>query len=80
MSAKSTVTQKVQSPESHTGAHCPPGESSDTNLPEVSKQTAGGIAGVVCFVGLTMLLHRRLFDERIRLTSSVMDITFRDPS
>ena len=35
---------------------------------------AGGIAGVVCFVGLTMLLHRRLFDERIRLTSSVMDI------
>ena len=35
---------------------------------------AGGIAGVACFVGLTMLLHRRLFDARIRLTSSVMDI------
>jgi nitrate reductase gamma subunit len=35
---------------------------------------SGGIAGVVCFVGLTLLLHRRLFDERIRVTSSKMDI------
>lgn len=35
---------------------------------------AGGIAGVICFVGLTLLLHRRLFDERIRRTSSAMDI------
>lgn len=35
---------------------------------------AGGVAGVLCFVGLTMLLHRRLFDERIRSTSSGMDI------
>ncbi len=35
---------------------------------------AGGIAGVVCFVGLTMLLHRRLFDVRIRANSSMMDI------
>lgn len=35
---------------------------------------AGGIAGVICFVGLTLLLHRRLFDARIRRTSSVMDI------
>ncbi len=36
--------------------------------------TAGGIAGAVCFVGLTLLLHRRLFDERIRLTSHRTDI------
>ena len=35
---------------------------------------AGGIAGALCFVGLTMLLHRRLFDVRIRRTSSAMDI------
>ena len=35
---------------------------------------AGGIAGVICFVGLTLLLHRRLFDVRIRRTSSAMDI------
>jgi nitrate reductase gamma subunit len=35
---------------------------------------SGGIAGILCFIGLTMLLHRRLFDARIRRTSSVMDI------
>jgi nitrate reductase gamma subunit len=35
---------------------------------------AGGVAGAMCFVGLTMLVHRRLFDARIRNTSSVMDI------
>ena len=35
---------------------------------------AGGIAGSACFVGLTMLVHRRLFDERIRATSTRMDI------
>jgi nitrate reductase gamma subunit len=35
---------------------------------------AGGIAGSACFVGLSMLLHRRLFDVRIRSTSSAMDI------
>ncbi len=36
--------------------------------------TAGGIAGVFCFIGLILLLHRRLFDERIRATSSFTDI------
>jgi nitrate reductase gamma subunit len=35
---------------------------------------SGGIAGIVCFVGLTMLLHRRLVDPRIRATSTRMDI------
>jgi nitrate reductase gamma subunit len=35
---------------------------------------SGGVAGVLCFIGLTLLLHRRLFDIRIRRTSSVMDI------
>lgn len=35
---------------------------------------AGGVAGAACFVGLTMLLHRRLYDERIRATSSAADI------
>jgi len=34
----------------------------------------GGIAGIACFVGLTLLVHRRLFDARIRRTSSVGDI------
>ena len=36
--------------------------------------TAGGIAGAICFVGLTLLLHRRLFDDRIRQTSTYMDL------
>jgi len=35
---------------------------------------AGGIAGLVCFIGLSMLLHRRLFDPRIRLTSHRTDL------
>jgi nitrate reductase gamma subunit len=35
---------------------------------------SGGIAGTLCFIGLTMLLHRRLSDPRIRATSSMMDI------
>ncbi len=34
----------------------------------------GGIAGVVCFIGMTLLVHRRLFDPRIRNTSSFGDI------
>jgi len=35
---------------------------------------AGGIAGSLCFVGLSLLLARRLFDPRIRLTSHRTDI------
>jgi nitrate reductase gamma subunit len=34
---------------------------------------AGGIAGTACLVGLTLLVHRRLFDPRIRATSSFSD-------
>jgi nitrate reductase gamma subunit len=36
--------------------------------------TAGGIFGIICFIGLTILLHRRLVDPRIRGTSAPMDI------
>ena len=36
--------------------------------------TAGGTAGVMGFVGLVLLLHRRLVDPRIRATSRPMDI------
>ena len=35
---------------------------------------SGGAAGTICFMGLTLLIHRRLFDARIRATSSVMDV------
>jgi nitrate reductase gamma subunit len=34
----------------------------------------GGVFGLVCLVGITLLLYRRLTDPRIRATSSVMDI------
>ncbi|MBX7198223.1 MAG: respiratory nitrate reductase subunit gamma [Rhodospirillaceae bacterium] len=34
----------------------------------------GGSAGLACFAGLVMLLHRRLFDARIRKNSSFGDI------
>ena len=34
----------------------------------------GGLAGILCLIGATMLLHRRLFDPRIRRTSSFGDI------
>lgn len=36
--------------------------------------TAGGIAGFFCLIGLCLLLHRRLFDPRIRNNSSFADI------
>jgi len=35
---------------------------------------SGGVAGLLCFVGLTLLLHRRIFDPRIRLTSHRTDL------
>lgn len=46
-------------------------------VPHVYKQVlaalAGGIAGVISIIGATMLVHRRLFDPRIRATSSFSD-------
>jgi len=47
------------------------------HVPHSAKQilaiVAGGAAGAVCLVGGAMLLHRRLFDPRIRATSSFGD-------
>jgi len=34
----------------------------------------GGVFGTLCFIGLTLLIYRRLVDPRIRATSSYMDI------
>lgn len=34
---------------------------------------AGGIAGLVCLAGISLLTHRRLFDPRIRATSNFAD-------
>lgn len=33
----------------------------------------GGVAGVACWIGIALLAHRRLFDARIRATSSFGD-------
>lgn len=35
---------------------------------------AGGVFGVMCFIGMTILVHRRLTNERVRANSSRMDI------
>jgi nitrate reductase gamma subunit len=35
---------------------------------------AGGVFGAICFIGLTILICRRLFNPRIRQTSSFSDI------
>ncbi|HUG26187.1 respiratory nitrate reductase subunit gamma [Piscinibacter sp.] len=35
---------------------------------------SGGLFGVLGFIGISLLLHRRLFDERIRVTSKPSDI------
>jgi len=47
-------------------------------VPHMAKQLlamiAGGIAGVLALAGACLLLHRRLFDSRIRKTSSFADI------
>ncbi|MDD3021718.1 MAG: respiratory nitrate reductase subunit gamma [Alphaproteobacteria bacterium] len=41
---------------------------------QLMAMSVGGVAGVFCLIGLCMLLHRRLFDPRIRATSSFADI------
>lgn len=41
---------------------------------QILAMVVGGVAGCFCLVGLILLLHRRLFDARIRANSSVADI------
>jgi nitrate reductase gamma subunit len=41
---------------------------------QLMAMVVGGIAGIACLIGLLLLLHRRLFDSRIRATSSFSDI------
>ncbi len=36
---------------------------------------AGGFFGVICFIGLTILIKRRLTNPRVRATTSTMDLT-----
>jgi len=41
---------------------------------QILAMSAGGAAGLLCLAGGLLLLHRRLFDARIRKTSSFSDI------
>ncbi len=41
---------------------------------QVTALAVGGIAGIAAFIGCSLLLHRRLFDPRIRRSSSIGDI------
>ncbi len=41
---------------------------------QIMAMVAGGIFGTICFIGMTILLKRRLFDDRIRSTSKPSDI------
>ena len=41
---------------------------------QLMAMVAGGIFGIITFIGITILVYRRLFDERIRATSSFSDI------
>lgn len=45
-----------------------------TPAKQLMAMIAGGIFGSLCFVGLSLLLYRRLCDARIRKTSTPMDI------
>ncbi len=44
------------------------------SLKQIIAIVVGGISGTSAWIGLTILIHRRLFDERIRKTSSFADI------
>lgn len=46
----------------------------DAGTKQLIAIVAGGIFGLLCFIGMTMLLLRRLFDPRIRATSKPSDI------
>ncbi len=41
---------------------------------QVLAMVSGGVAGLLGFIGLSILLHRRLSDDRIRATSNPSDI------
>jgi nitrate reductase gamma subunit len=44
------------------------------NAKQLLAIVAGGIFGIACFAGLTLLVRRRLTEPRIRANSSTMDI------
>lgn len=45
-----------------------------TEFKQLLAMGAGGLFGLICFAGLTLLIRRRLYNPRIRATSRPMDI------
>ena len=45
-----------------------------TPTKQLAAMVSGGIFGIICFIGLTILIYRRLTDPRIFATSSFSDI------
>lgn len=41
---------------------------------QIMAMMAGGVFGIMCFIGMVLLIRRRLFDPRIRATSQTSDI------
>ncbi|WP_210547001.1 respiratory nitrate reductase subunit gamma [Rhodoferax sp. PAMC 29310] len=46
----------------------------DAGSKQLMAMISGGIAGLLTFIGITMLLHRRLTEPRIRVNSKTSDI------
>ena len=46
----------------------------DAGSKQMMAMVSGGVAGVLGFIGVTVLLHRRLFEPRIRINSKTSDI------
>jgi nitrate reductase gamma subunit len=44
-----------------------------TSAKQILAMTAGGIFGFFCFIGMTILIYRRLFNERVRANSARAD-------
>lgn len=41
---------------------------------QIVAMVSGGIFGILCLIGLVMLIHRRLTDARVRATSNTSDV------
>lgn len=46
----------------------------DAGSKQLMAMVSGGIAGILGFIGVSVLLHRRLFEPRIRINSKASDI------
>ena len=45
-----------------------------TQAKQLLAMVSGGFFGILCFIGLTMLIYRRLVDERVRANTTVSDM------